>query len=245
MDIRIDSLLAGARKAKGTVVIIDVYRAFTTAAVAFEQGASKIILTAEVQDALMLRRLKAGDLCVGEVDGKKPDEFDYNNSPHALSRVDLKDRVPILSTRAGTVGVNAARHADRIFGASLVNAAATAKVIAERAPSLVTLVAMGWGGLTRTDEDEVCAVYLKNLLQGHQPDAAAAARFIRSCRESLKFDDPAQPHFHPKDREIALKIDSMDFAIEVAQRNRMLVATRVDPRAADDKGAGSDRGAEA
>ena len=234
MDIRIDSLLAGARKAEGTVVIIDVYRAFTTAAVAFQQGAAKIILTADVQDAVMFRRLKSGDLCVGEVDGKKPEEFDYNNSPHALSQIDLRDLVPILSTRAGTVGVNAARHADQIFGASLVNAAATAKVIAERSPSLVTLVAMGWGGLTRTDEDDVCAIYLKNLLQGHQPDANAAARFIRSCKESLKFDDSAQPHFHPKDRAIALKIDSVDFAIEIAQRNRMLVATRVDPPAAHD-----------
>lgn len=35
MQIVIDSLLEGAKSATGTVIIIDVYRAFTTAAVAF------------------------------------------------------------------------------------------------------------------------------------------------------------------------------------------------------------------
>ena len=38
MEIRIDSLVEGARRAEGTVVIIDVFRAFTTAAVAFSRG---------------------------------------------------------------------------------------------------------------------------------------------------------------------------------------------------------------
>ena len=39
MEIRIESLLEGARRAQGTVVIVDVFRAFTTAAVAFSRGA--------------------------------------------------------------------------------------------------------------------------------------------------------------------------------------------------------------
>jgi 2-phosphosulfolactate phosphatase len=40
--INLLSLLEGAHAAKGTVVVIDVYRAFTTAAIAFQQGAAKI-----------------------------------------------------------------------------------------------------------------------------------------------------------------------------------------------------------
>lgn len=38
MEIRIESLLEGARRARGTVVIVDVFRAFTTAAVALAPG---------------------------------------------------------------------------------------------------------------------------------------------------------------------------------------------------------------
>ena len=44
MEIVLSSLLNGAKEAQGTVVIIDVYRAFTTAAIAFSKGAEKIIL---------------------------------------------------------------------------------------------------------------------------------------------------------------------------------------------------------
>ena len=69
MEIRVDSLIEGAQRAQGTVVIIDVFRAFTTAAVAFSRGAGKIIMVAEVAEALELRRRGLGDLCVGEVGG--------------------------------------------------------------------------------------------------------------------------------------------------------------------------------
>ena len=46
MDIRVASLLEGAQSAEGVVVIIDVYRAFTTESFAFQKGVEKIILVA-------------------------------------------------------------------------------------------------------------------------------------------------------------------------------------------------------
>ena len=39
MEIRIESLISGAREAEGVVVVIDVFRCFTTEAVAFAKGA--------------------------------------------------------------------------------------------------------------------------------------------------------------------------------------------------------------
>lgn len=225
MEIRIDSLLTGAGRAEGTVVIIDVYRAFTTASVAFLRGAQRLILAAEVDDALGLRQEGVGDLTVGEVHGHKPDGFDLNNSPQALSRMDLHERTPILSTRSGTMGVHAARRAAEIFGAALINAEATAAVIRARRPPLVTLVAMGWEGRFRTDEDELCAIYLKNLLLGERPDPRCVRQFVLDCRESRKFDDPAQPQFDPGDREWALRINAVPFAVRVVSRDGMLLAT--------------------
>ena len=44
------SLLRGAQEAEGTAIIIDVYRAFTTAAIAFARGAKEIVLVAEIED---------------------------------------------------------------------------------------------------------------------------------------------------------------------------------------------------
>ena len=54
MEIKVGSLVGGAREAEGTVIIIDVFRAFTTAAIAFDHGAAQIILVAEVEEALEL-----------------------------------------------------------------------------------------------------------------------------------------------------------------------------------------------
>ena len=54
MDITVSSLIEGARRATGITVIIDVFRCFTTEAVAFEMGAEKIILVAEITGRVML-----------------------------------------------------------------------------------------------------------------------------------------------------------------------------------------------
>ncbi|MBI4514778.1 MAG: 2-phosphosulfolactate phosphatase [Deltaproteobacteria bacterium] len=224
MEIHLASLLEGARQAEGTVVIVDVLRAFTTAAVALARGAAKIILVAEVEDALALRRRGAGDRCMGEVGGQRPPGFDYGNSPFELSAADISGLTLIQSTRAGTVGAVAARRAERIFAASLVNAAATAAVLHRQPPPRVTIVAMGMEGKVRADEDELCALYLRNLLEGRQPDRDALRRLILGGAEAQKYGDPARPHFHPQDRALALQIDTIALAMAVSREDGLLVA---------------------
>jgi len=226
MDIRIESLIEGARRAEGVVVIVDVFRAFTTAAVALSRGAEKIVMVAGIEEALALRDAGVGDVCVGEVDGVRPEGFDFGNSPYEMTRADLTDKVVIQSTRAGTTGVAAAANAAAIYACSFVVARATAEAIGRNAPPLVTIVAMGWNAEVRTDEDELCALYLRNLLQGRRPDADALRTLVLTGGEVGKFQDPAQPHFHPQDCELALEIDKYDFAIGVQKENEMLIARR-------------------
>ena len=55
MEVTIESLLEGAKRATGAVVIVDVFRAFTTAAVALARGAERIVMVAEIDEALRLR----------------------------------------------------------------------------------------------------------------------------------------------------------------------------------------------
>jgi len=226
MDVRIESLLEGARRAEGTVVIIDVFRAFTTAAVALARGAERIILVAEPEEALDLRRRGVGDLCMGEVGGQRPPGFDLGNSPYELSQADVAGKVLIQSTRAGTVGVCAAEHAEALYAASFVVARATAEALRRTAPPLITLVAMGSGARVRSDEDEQCALYLRNLLGGRQPDRECVRQLVLVGAETAKFSDPERPYFHPRDAEIALQIDSIDLAIAVAREQGLLVARR-------------------
>ena len=75
MEISIHSLLEGATRATGTVAIIDVFRAFTTAAVALANGASSIVMVRTVEEALALRDAGFGQICMGEVRGRPPDRL--------------------------------------------------------------------------------------------------------------------------------------------------------------------------
>ncbi len=224
MNIRVESLVAGAKGASGVVVIVDVFRAFTTAAVAFWRGVEKIVMVAEIQEALALRAAGVGDFCVGEVDGKRPEGFDFGNSPHEMAQAELAGKIMIQSTRAGTVGVTSATGASAIYGGSLVVAKATAEAILRDNPDEVTIVAMGWSGRVRTDEDELCALYLRNLLEGRDPDPESVTRLIEASGEVPKFYDPAQPHFHPEDVQWALKVNHFDFAIGIEREGDYWVA---------------------
>ena len=229
MEIRIYSLLEGAQQAKGTVLIVDVFRAFTTASVAFQQGVSKIVFFADPDDALALRAAGKADFCAGEVGGIPPEGYDFGNSPHELATAEqngkeIRGKVMAHSTRAGTVGVNAAVHADRIYGCSLANAQATVQAIKEEGPALVSIVAMGLAGKERADEDEMCAIYLRNLLEGRKTDHDAVRKVILSGHEVLKYSSDEHPHLYMEDLAHALNIDGINQVVRIEEEEGLLIA---------------------
>ena len=97
------------------------------------------------------------------------------------------------------------------------------------APDLVTIVAMGGDALVRTDEDEQCAMYIRNLVEGRRPDPEAVRSLVLAGDQAAKYGDPAQSHFHLQDLDWALRIDAFDFAMAVERRDDLLVARRLDP----------------
>ena len=218
------SLLPGAQEAEGLVVVIDVFRCFTTEAVAFANGAKEIVLVAEIEEAFELQKLGRGDLLMGEVGGKKPEGFDFGNSPYELKDVDLTGKTIIQSTRAGTVGVTAASHAEIVYGGSFAVADATVKNILYSRPEIVTLVAMGLEGKIRADEDEQCGLYMRNLLQGRKPDNQAVRSLVISGEESQKYENPLYPQWPIEDREMALDIDSHSFALRIAKEDGYFIS---------------------
>jgi 2-phosphosulfolactate phosphatase len=229
MDISIGSLLEGAQQATGAVAIIDVFRAFTCAAVVLANGASRIVMVGTVAEAFALRDAGVGQVCMGEVRGLAPDGFDFGNSPFEVSRIDFSGQTIIQRTSAGTQGIVAASRAERLYAASLVTARATARALAAGRPGRISLVAMGDSGVTRTDEDELCALHLRNLLQGREGDPDAVRRLILAGGETARFNDPERPHLHREDVDIALEVDRYDFAIRVGIEDARLVAVMQRP----------------
>ena len=226
MQISLGSLIRGAEEAQGTTIIIDVFRAFTTAAIAFDRGAKEIVLFADPNDALDLHRKGVGDYLMGEVSGKKPDGFHFGNSPHEISDVDMTGKTLIQSTRAGTVGVEAATNAAEVFLGSFVVAQATVDAIRKESPSLVSIIAMGDQGVVRADEDEQCGIYLRNIMEERKPDFNAVKSLIMTGGATQKFFDPEQPQYHPEDVTLALQADRYSFAMKISREDGLLVARK-------------------
>ncbi len=228
MRISIDSLLEGAARAAGAVAIIGVFRTFTTAAMALANGASHIIMVGSVKEALSLRQGDRVDLCIGEVGGRAPAGFDFGNSPFEILEVDFRGKAVAQRTSAGTQGIVAASRADHLYAASLMTARATSRALLSHRTQQVSLVPMGNNTITRTDEDELCALHLRNLLEGRPGEPDALRRVILASGEISRFHDPSDPH-HPRDLEIALDIERYDFALPVAIEGGRPVARMARP----------------
>jgi 2-phosphosulfolactate phosphatase len=215
MEIRRLSTVTGAREARGLAVIIDVFRAFTTAAHVMANGAERIIPVLTVEESFRLRRLHPNWLQIGEEGGIKVEGFDYGNSPYDASLADFTGRTVIQRTGAGTNGVvNAQDAAERILG-SFVMAEAIVKYIKRRDPGVVSLVAMGNVGVEPNEEDESCAEYIEGRLRGEKPDFDEMKRRIKAAPSGAKFFDPAKPHFKGEDFHIAMELDRFGFVLKV------------------------------
>jgi 2-phosphosulfolactate phosphatase len=172
MQIKRVDLMA-AEQARGVVIVIDVIRAFTVAGYAFEGGAHTLWLVRQVEEALALREREPGALLAGEVDGRLIPGFDHNNSPSLMALADVRGRLLIQRTGAGTQGAVNATNATHLLLCSLTNARATAayaRTLVDSAGGVVTLLPTAYLERLSRTEDDVCADYVEALLR-EQEDA--------------------------------------------------------------------------
>jgi 2-phosphosulfolactate phosphatase len=209
--------------ATGTVVVIDVLRAFTTAAFAFSAGAKEIILVHEIAEAFALQQRIPSVLLMGEVDGFPIEGFDYGNSPSALMNLDLTGQRLIQRTSRGTLGVVRSTQANMILTSCFCCARATADFILDHAPDRVTFVITGLGENGLGDEDVACADYLESLLQGHQPTPKPFLARVRESVTGQLFLDPSYPELPADDLPCCTDLDRFDFALLVRRKNGLLV----------------------
>ena len=212
--------LEDAGRHGGTVVVIDVLRAFSLAAMALQAGARAISCVTTVDAALAEAAAHPGSLSMGEFDDHGKGDLDLPNSPSAIAGADVAGRLIVHRSRAGTQGIVAAAPvATSLYAASFLCAGATARAIADEAPSEVTFVLTGVGERDG-DEDRACADYLTELLRGHTPDPAPYLDRVRASDAGLLFD-PGTPDLPPSDLELCARIDTVDFALHVRTGDRL------------------------
>jgi 2-phosphosulfolactate phosphatase len=196
MKIEISEFIEGARQAKGLVVIIDVFRAFSVECYASDSGAVKIIATGEVSKAFELKKNYVQGVLAGERDEKKIRGFDFGNSPTEVLKADLTGKTLIHTTTAGTNGLMNAENAEAVVTGSFVNAEAVARYIRILGPDLVSLVAMGYRAKESAEEDLLCAEYIKSLMEGGKNDFEKRISNLRFT-SGRRFFQPENIDFSP------------------------------------------------
>lgn len=210
--------------AEDTVVVIDVLRSFTTAAVALAQGASAIYPVEGVAAALALASRIQDPVSVGAVvGGDQAPGFDFGNSPSQLMQAALAGRNIVLTTAAGVSGLQRFRRAPRLYAASLVCARATAEAIRATGAEEVCFVITGEWVDRDGDEDIACADYIESLLRGNQPAPEEFAQRVRNSDFGRRFTADTWPNLPAADLELAAQADLFGFALPVIREDEQLI----------------------
>lgn len=168
-------------------------------------------------------------LLVGERHGKKCDGFDYGNSPSSIPEGSLKGKCIIHTTSAGTQGIMNATNASEIITGSLVNAKAVAEYILEKQPEAVSLVCMGNGGVRPAPEDELCAEYIKSILEGAEiNDFDKRVEELQNNGGQHFFDEKRQAVFPEEDFWMCTKCNQFPFVIQIGKDECGYVTNRID-----------------
>ena len=201
--------------AQDKVVVIDVLRAFTTAAFAFEVGAEEIILVSTIQEAFALKSTFPDALLLGEEHGLPIQGFDFGNSPYELLNKNLTGKRLIQRTSAGTQGVVKAQRAKQILVTGLCNASATTSFLKQMSIKNLVLVETGVRNTQSGLEDIACADLLEALMLNRAYDLDAISQRVYEAPAAKKFLDETLEAFPKGDLECALQIDKFNFAMQV------------------------------
>lgn len=223
MQIR-RSDLAHGHELEGVVVVIDVLRAFSTAAYAFAAGARAVVAAHSVDEIEPLRRRHDPSITVGAQAGGRPVAgLDYGNSPASLAPLNLAGVTVIEYSAGGVRGLLDCDHAAVVLAGSLVCARATAQYIRALDPAVVTFVITGLWTDRDGDEDHACADLIESYLLGHVPNLQWYESRVSGSDFGRRFGLAEYPHLPAADLELCAAADRFDFAMPMRHVDDRLV----------------------
>jgi 2-phosphosulfolactate phosphatase len=211
--------LEDCHQATGIVLIIDVLRAFSTAAYAFSRRAKEIRLVSGIQEALDLKSQIPGSKAIGEVGGLPPEGFDFGNSPTRILEHDLTGITLIQRTGAGTQGAVRAVNAEVMLATSFVVAGATVEYVLKAQPDEISFVITGGLG---NDEDVACADYLEKKFIGQPTNDDMFIQRVHASRDALQHMEE-HPQFPYSDLDYCSRVNHFDFAMPIIRKDGFLI----------------------
>jgi 2-phosphosulfolactate phosphatase len=215
----------GARQARGIAVVIDVLRSFTVSAYALAGGARECRLVTATDEAVDMAAGIPGALISAEENALPIPGIAISNSPTQIKAAELKGRVLVQRSSAGTQVAAAVAEGIDIFAASLVVARATVQACLLRRPTpqQLTLIASA-----DDPEDHACARDMEAIIRGEEPDAEQLMQPLKNSERYARLISGTWPGFPPTDLELALIPDRFNFAMPATREAGYLKLTRAD-----------------
>ena len=167
-------------------VIIDVFRATSTIAAALDNGASRVIPVASVQECISIGEAVRNSITAGERDGRIAAGLSHGNSPLEYPRDFVSGKTLVLTTTNGTKLLHMVQDADTIVTAGFLNLTAVCDfLIAQNKP--VFLGCAGWKDRFNL-EDTLLAGAIVDKISAHFEMTCDSARAARAIHRQAKGD---------------------------------------------------------
>lgn len=205
-------------------IVIDVFRAFTTASYILDGKPAAYMLTEKQSVVSQLAAKHINPLIIGKpekgLDGRI---YHIPNSPTRLLELEIANRDIIHRTAAGAKGILFAKDADVILAAGFINAAATANYVKGLTNAEVTILPMGHEGETPSQEDDLCAKYIEALINEKTIEIDTLG--LREGPGSYFFSED-QWQYPQEDFQRCIEIDRFNFVIQASIHDGYAILTR-------------------
>jgi 2-phosphosulfolactate phosphatase len=161
-------------------------------AYALAGGARECLLVTTTDEGRAFAAAIPGALLSAEEGGLPVPGIAISNSPTMIAAADVKDRVLVQRSSAGTQVTAAVPQGVDIFAASLVVARATVQACLLSRPKHLTFIASA-----DFPEDHACARYMEALIRGETPDADRLLQPLRDTERYARLASGSWPGFRP------------------------------------------------
>jgi len=202
--------------------VIDTITATSSITTIFGSECSRIVLSREVNEAFLLKKILRNYLLCGEEDGLKPEGFDYGNFPTEFSKINLRDKKIIFKSTNGTASFFKLVDAEYVFAISLLNMAYSVKIISELAVGKNKDIFLVCSGTERkiTYEDVYTAgmaiKYLMDLIDVKLSDSARIALDVVKANSGIGIQEALE------------KFENMDRLKEMGYYKDLIFSARLD-----------------
>ncbi len=157
------------------VVVVDVFRATTTIAAAFQNGAHSIRPVATIEEGIAYKQ--QGWLVGAERNVKRCDFADFGNSPFEYTPNKVKGKDIAFTTTNGTKSITIAKEAFRVVTGAFINLQAVADYCIKHGRDIVVL-ASGWEDKVNIEDTLFGGALAKLLIESGSYQSGGDATII-------------------------------------------------------------------